>query len=136
MAGRRIATHDTTCIVVRKDGKLLLVQRKHRPETGYWALPGGHRERDESIRRCAEREAQEEIGPAAVNPRPFFTFTHDIDIGHRHRCHVFHGRLAGRPRAGSDAAAAKFVALPVMRRLELTHYTKLIINRMLEHGLL
>jgi len=50
-------------VVVRRDDAILLLRRAH---TGYldgwWALPGGHLQRGESVRECAARELREETG--------------------------------------------------------------------------
>jgi 8-oxo-dGTP diphosphatase len=45
------------------EGKLLVV--KHRPESNYYALPGGHLEAGETPAECCAREIFEELG---VNP--------------------------------------------------------------------
>ena len=44
---------------------VLLVQRKHWPHTGKWAIPGGFVEIDESLKRAAWRELREETGVQA-----------------------------------------------------------------------
>lgn len=45
--------------VIEKDGKILLVRRTDAP---VWDLPGGGREKDESMEACVIREAEEETG--------------------------------------------------------------------------
>lgn len=46
--------------VLECQGHVLLIQRKHAPGAGAWALPGGFRNRNESFLDCAIRELQEE----------------------------------------------------------------------------
>ena len=46
--------------VVECQGHVLLIQRKHAPGAGAWALPGGFKNRDESFLDCAVRELIEE----------------------------------------------------------------------------
>ncbi|VVB97992.1 ADP-ribose pyrophosphatase [uncultured archaeon] len=48
--------------VVIKDGKILLVKRDTEPFRGFWALPGGRLEGDETLEQCCTREAKEESG--------------------------------------------------------------------------
>lgn len=46
--------------VVECQGHVLLIQRKHAPGAGAWALPGGFKNREESFLDCAVRELIEE----------------------------------------------------------------------------
>ena len=54
--------------------KLLLIQRKHAPFAGYWALPGGFVDEQESPDDAANRELQEETGVFSVKMTQFYTF--------------------------------------------------------------
>jgi ADP-ribose pyrophosphatase YjhB (NUDIX family) len=48
--------------LVESEGKVLLVQRKHEPKQGYWALPAGFMEWNEDPAVAARREVLEETG--------------------------------------------------------------------------
>ncbi len=123
--------HDTVSMVIEKDGKFLLVKRADAPECGYWAVPGGHVEKGESHLRAAKRESREEVGGIEITTKkPVFVFVHDIKIGHRHKAHVFLGRVKGRVRAASDAKKLGWFTLNRMKRMNITHYTKKIINKL------
>jgi 8-oxo-dGTP diphosphatase len=54
--------------------KLLLVQRKHEPYQGSWALPGGYVESDEDLPEAAARELAEETGLKDVSLEQLRTF--------------------------------------------------------------
>ena len=49
------------CIII-KDGKILLAKRGIEPRLGYWNLPCGFLENDETIQQGAKREVYEETG--------------------------------------------------------------------------
>lgn len=44
------------------DGQILMLKRAKRPYQGYWGMPGGKLQLQESIPDCALREAEEETG--------------------------------------------------------------------------
>lgn len=48
--------------LVEMDGQVLLIKRGVEPNRGYWALPAGFAELDESIEETARREVREETG--------------------------------------------------------------------------
>jgi len=58
------------------DGKarLLLIERKHEPFQGRWALPGGFVEMDEDLPEAAARELAEETGLRNVRLEQLRTF--------------------------------------------------------------
>ena len=91
--------HDTTAIVIKKKNKFLLIKRGHKPDKGYWAVPGGHVDKGETPYECAQREVKEEAGGVEVTrKKPVLVFVHDADLGHRHRAHVFLGKATGKRR--------------------------------------
>lgn len=60
---KRFNTRNVTCTVVGfKGGRVLMVLRSHDPQKGWWALPGGYLEWDETVEQAARREFLEETG--------------------------------------------------------------------------
>lgn len=64
-------------VIVIKDGKVLLGERKGSHGEGAWQFPGGHLEYREAIEACALREVEEETGIHIKNLR-YGPFTNDI----------------------------------------------------------
>jgi 8-oxo-dGTP diphosphatase len=56
------------------DLKVLLVQRKHAPFQGKWALPGGFVDMDEELHDAARRELAEETNATDVYLEQLYTF--------------------------------------------------------------
>ena len=108
-------------VVVRKDGRFLLVRRGRGPQTGRWSVPGGKVEPGESVEQAAVREtfeetgirvrAERELGVVLVPAGPDLAYeVHDIAA----TC------LGGALRAGDDASDARWVAPEELPRLETT----------------
>lgn len=55
-------TPTTAAIIENPQGEILLVKRKFDPMKGYWDLPGGFVEPDESLEEGTVREIKEELG--------------------------------------------------------------------------
>lgn len=51
-----------SAVILQRDGAVLLVRRKFAPKRGYWSLPAGFVEYDESPKQAAIRETKEETG--------------------------------------------------------------------------
>lgn len=64
-------------VIILKEGKVLLLQRKNAHGEGAWCFPGGHLEFGEEIEDCARRETEEETG-VKVDNLIFAGLTNDI----------------------------------------------------------
>ncbi len=51
-----------TSVLLERDGKVLMLQRKQQPLKNYWVLPGGFIDYEETPREAAVRETKEETG--------------------------------------------------------------------------
>lgn len=51
-----------TNVILLKDSQILLVQRGDEPDKGWWDLPGGYLDWDETVEQGAARELKEETG--------------------------------------------------------------------------
>src|SRR4051812_31030063 len=75
------------CVVFGVDDaelKLLLIQRRHEPFKGGWALPGGFVHVDESLEAAAARELREEAGVVPEFLEQLYTFG-DVERDPRER---------------------------------------------------
>lgn len=74
--------------VWEQDGKLqvLLCKRAIEPRYGYWTLPAGFMENEETTEQAALRETEEEAG-ANVELGKLFTL---LNVAHVHQVHLFY----------------------------------------------
>lgn len=74
--------------VWEQDGKLqiLLCRRAIEPRYGYWTLPAGFMENEETTEQAAVRETEEEAG-ADVELGKLFTL---LNVAHVHQVHLFY----------------------------------------------
>jgi len=104
---------------------VLLIERKHPPFEGMWALPGGFLDMDETLEEAALRELQEETGITGVKLEQFHTFsTVNRDPRHRTITTVFIGNADEKtvsPEAGDDAAKADWFAMDKLPPLAFDH---------------
>jgi ADP-ribose pyrophosphatase YjhB (NUDIX family) len=66
--------------------KVLLCKRAIEPRHGYWTLPAGFMENEETTDEAAVRETEEEAG-ANVALGPLFTL---LNVAHVHQVHLFY----------------------------------------------
>lgn len=60
--------------------RVLLIKRIRAPFAGYWTLPGGRVERNETPEDAALREVKEELGTEVSNLRPVTLFQPDPEL--------------------------------------------------------
>ncbi len=121
--------HKTVFVIIRNKNKFLLIKRGTSPLKGCWAAPGGHVDRGETPHQAAIREMKEEIGEITVSKKPFYIFTHDVRVGHRHKAHVFKGKVSGKIQAGTDAADFGWFSLEQLKKLDMVDYTLRVLNK-------
>ncbi len=80
------------CLVVNKDGKILLGQRS---DDGMWATPGGHVEAHEDFDEGALRELREEAGIVGKNPTELYSGTHNGNSTKSYLVQEFKGKVKG-----------------------------------------
>jgi 8-oxo-dGTP diphosphatase len=103
-----------------------MIQRGHGALRGLWSFPGGHIEPGETARAAAIREIREET--AVEVQLAGLLDIHEVmrrDSQGALEAHyllvVYFGRWAkGEPKAGGDAAAARFVPLDAVSSLPTT----------------
>lgn len=84
--------HGAGCLVVDKDGKILLGQRH---DDNMWATPGGHVDRGESYDEAALRELREEAGIVGKNPVELHVGNYNGNHSKSYLVQDFKGKVKG-----------------------------------------
>ena len=97
--------------LVEIDGRVVLIRRAVEPRKGYWGLPAGYVEADESAEEAAIRETREEAGLEVelddlLGVYSFGEGPHERGVLILYSAHVVGGEL----RAGDDALEARTFA--------------------------
>ena len=117
----------TATVIVKRNGRILLVKRKHAPYKGMLALPGGYLNcGQETLERTAQRELREETG-LRVRQEDLYLLCVNSSPTRDPRGHVIdHVYLArkveGYARAGDDAAELEWRDIDkIPKRLAFDH---------------
>ncbi len=115
-------------VVFRKEEsklEVLLIQRKHDPFAGMWALPGGFVDMDETVEQAVVRELEEETGLKADNLQQLFAFS---EIGRDPRGRsvsvTFYGLAVtdnSFVKGGDDASDAQWFQVDQLPELAFDH---------------
>lgn len=105
--------------------KLLLIERGLQPFKGYWALPGGFVQMDETLDDAARRELAEEAGLRDVFLEQLYTFG-AVRRDPRERVvsvayYALVKMAANRAKAATDAAEARWFAISKLPELAFDH---------------
>ena len=126
--------------IVFKDNRVLLVRRGRPPAEDLWAIPGGRVEIGESLQEAAEREILEETGIVIRALDPVYTFDAiDRDPRGGIRFHyvivdLLAEYIRGEPRAGDDAAAARWVPSDELPTLKVSSKTRQLLAAQFNFG--
>ena len=122
---RPAVTVDAAVLVKQSDGwHLLLIERKHDPYSGCYALPGGFIEEEETLEEAIARELNEETNLVLNNLQQFRAYSRpDRDPRGRTITVIFTSLLDAFPTAvaGDDAAAVKWFRLDQLPELAFDH---------------
>ena len=112
------------CRVIDEAEHLLLIQRKHDPFRGAWALPGGFMDEGETLEQAAARELKEETGLDAIQVTQIGTFS-AVDRDPRYRvistAFVADFDEQQEPVAADDADDYRWVKLEDVQELAFDH---------------
>ena len=126
--------------VVFKDDTVLLVLRGNSPSRGTWAIPGGSVRLGETLQAAAEREVLEETGVVIRAGDPILVF--DAIERDNHGAVRFHyvivdltaDYVSGVPRAGDDAADARWIRESELGRLPVNPATRRLLAEKFNFG--
>lgn len=95
--------------IIVQDDRILLVKRAHPPRVGWWCLPAGYMEWQESPRQCAVRELLEETA-LHVKLNELFDVYSGTDDPRSNAVLVLYLAevVSGQPKAGDDALEVRF----------------------------
>ena len=106
------------------DAKILLIRRGEDPFKGFWALPGGFVDMDEDLEAAARRELHEETAMAPDEIIQVGAFGDPQRDPRGRNISVVFATVATAPvlpRAGDDAADARFFSLKLLPTLAFDH---------------
>ena len=142
MGNKQYPDHPRVAVgaIVFKDNRVLLVRRGKPPAMDLWAIPGGSVKIGETLQRAAEREILEETGITIQALDPVFTF--DYIERDESGCARFHyviidltaEYVGGEPRAGDDAAEARWLSSKEIITLRVNSKTRELLKERFNFG--
>jgi 8-oxo-dGTP diphosphatase len=128
---RPAVTVDMLVFKKAKEGlQLLLIQRDRDPFQGFWAIPGGFMDMDETLEAAARRELYEETGLQNIALKQMKAYSAiDRDPRHRTISVAFTGFVSDNQqvKAGDDARKAQWFPVRSLPSLAFDH-TRIIAD--------
>jgi mutator protein MutT len=117
-------------VIVREDGRVLLVKRGRPPRAGAWSLPGGRVERDETLEAAIVREVREETQLTVRVSAPLGVVRVSRE-GFRYDIHEFYCTVDGSTEAiaGDDAAEVTWADSEDLAKLRVSSKAVKVIGR-------
>lgn len=97
--------------IVARNGKILLVKRARGTFKGFWALPGGYLDWNETVEKTVRREVREETGLFVRAASLLGIYSSPKRHPRQVITAVFHAKASGTPKAGDDAEDCRFFPL-------------------------
>ena len=126
--------------VVFKGDAVLLVKRANPPSQGVWAIPGGRVRLGETLQAAAEREILEETGVVIRANAPVLVY--DVIQKDDRGAVQYHyvivdlaaDYVSGEPRAGDDAADARWITADELARIAVNPATRRLLAETFDFG--
>jgi len=111
----------TVDAVIIEGNKVLLIKRGVEPFKGYWALPGGHTDWDETVEDSVKREVKEEIGVEVASLKQIGLYS-DPKRHPKQSINIsYEVEIKGEPKAGDDAKECTWFELNDLPELAFDH---------------
>lgn len=107
--------------LIIKNDSILLIKRALEPFKGYWALPGGHLEWDQTAEDAVRKEVKEETGLEVVSMQFLRVYTNPGRDPRQKITLAYQVTAIGDPVAGDDAKEYKWFELKNLPDLGFDH---------------
>lgn len=115
------------CIVLNGKDEILLIKRKVEPAAGYWALPSGYVEINQTPAECSVAELEEETGLKGKIKKSLGYFMQDSPICKRVISFGFYlEKIGGKLKPGDDALETKFFPISEIPYLPFSSHRKFV----------
>lgn len=110
--GQHIGSRPMTVdAIIARNGRILLIKRSGPPYQGYWALPGGFVDQNESLEEAMMRETKEETGLRVQNYELLGIYSDPNRHPKQLIAACFTVQVEGNAKAGDDAGDLKYVSI-------------------------
>jgi len=121
-----------TAAIIEKEGRFLITQRpEEKHNGGRWEFPGGTVEFGEDLRKCLEREIEEELGIKISAQEPFEYSSHVYDEKKHIVLLGFHCKYVSGEIQKKDIGDFKWVKPEEMKNYDITEADSPFVSKLL-----